>query len=504
MTKPIKRTWSADLQGRRDRHSIGRGLFGSALAAALVTVCTPASAQIAGAPGSISQVPPAPETSKALPDIRIERRGSVPDNGPIGEGVLATALHITGATKFSEATLVSVAGFHPGATLTISDLRRMAGLISNYYNEHGYVVAQAYVPEQVVSNGVVTLAIVEGRYGAVSLNNRSRLRSEVARGILGGLKVGDVVEAAPLERRLLLLTDIPGLRVNSELSPGATVGSSNLTVKLDDAPLLSGNLQVDDDGNPYTGRYRGGGTLNLNDPLGLGDQLSLRLLTSGDGLQYGRVSYQAQVAKATVGVAYEDFHYDVGRQYGVTDQKGSEQIASLYASYPLIRSDTDTMRATASMEYRWLHNQGTTPALEGDRRAVAGSIGIVGDHRDQWGGGGSDGYSFSLSVGSLDIRTGLARAADSATAQADGDYVVFRGSLNRLQNVGGPFQLYAWVRGQVASKNLDIDEKFELGGAYAVRAYPEGEVYADEGLLGTLEGRVGFPSRGNGCREGCS
>ena len=45
----------------------------------------------------------------------------------------------------------------------------------------------------------------------------------------------------------------------------------------------------------------------------------------------------------------------------------------------------------------------------------------------------------------------------------------------------------------MASKNLDISEKIELGGINAVRAYPEGEAYADQGVIATLEGRMDLP-----------
>jgi hemolysin activation/secretion protein len=58
----------------------------------------------------------------------------------------------------------------------------------------------------------------------------------------------------------------------------------------------------------------------------------------------------------------------------------------------------------------------------------------------------------------------------------------------------GPLSLYASVRGQIASKNLDSSEKMELGGAYAVRAYPEGEAYGDEGYVASLEARVRLPA----------
>jgi hemolysin activation/secretion protein len=41
---------------------------------------------------------------------------------------------------------------------------------------------------------------------------------------------------------------------------------------------------------------------------------------------------------------------------------------------------------------------------------------------------------------------------------------------------------------------MDISEKMELGGMYAVRAYPEGEAYADQGYVLNLEARKQLPT----------
>jgi len=210
-------------------------------------------------------------------------------------------------------------------------------------------------------------------------------------------------------------------------------------------------------------------------------------------MQYVRGSYQALVADVTVGAAYEAFHYQLGPQYQSLGVDGSEQIASLYASYPLVRSYDDTLRATADVDYRTLQNSGGALYVDGDRHAVVGTLGLTGLHHDRLGDGGSDNYALSVSVGDLDIGSPQARAADAVTARSQGTYAVVRGSVDRLQNIGGPFQIYAWVRGQAGSRNLDIDEKMELGGAYAVRAYPEGEAYGDEGVVGTLELRMWLP-----------
>lgn len=58
----------------------------------------------------------------------------------------------------------------------------------------------------------------------------------------------------------------------------------------------------------------------------------------------------------------------------------------------------------------------------------------------------------------------------------------------------GPLSLYAGVRGQLAFDNLDSSEKIQLGGAYGVRAYPEGEAFGDTGYIATLEARLALGS----------
>jgi hemolysin activation/secretion protein len=118
---------------------------------------------------------------------------------------------------------------------------------------------------------------------------------------------------------------------------------------------------------------------------------------------------------------------------------------------------------------------------------------LYGDHRDDFFGGGLDAYSFTLSSGFIHLQNPDVKAFDATTAHTNGYYNKFAFYANRLQRVTDDVSLFASVNGQVASKNLDISEKMELGGMYAVRAYPEGEAYADQGAVFTVEGRMTIP-----------
>lgn len=70
-------------------------------------------------------------------------------------------------------------------------------------------------------------------------------------------------------------------------------------------------------------------------------------------------------------------------------------------------------------------------------------------------------------------------------------------SVAHLQHIAGPLSFFAAIRGQIASKNLDSSEQMALGGAYGVRAYPEGEAYGDQGYIANMEARYLLPDVSN-------
>jgi hemolysin activation/secretion protein len=446
-----------------------------------------------GAGGQLQQIPPLPDLPKTAPNFDFKPAAPASVAAPVGPKVRVQAIHVTGQTLFSEVQLVAASGFKPNSDLDLAELRVLAAKITSYYNARGYFLARAYVPEQDVQSGTITVAVIEGRFNAIGLNNQTNLSGRVARGVLAGLESGDPVATAPLERRLLLLSDIPGVLVRSTLSPGSVVGTSDLAVDIAPGPRVTGAIEADNAGNRYTGAYRVGGTVNLNNPTGHGDLLSLRVLTSFSGLAYGRASYQMLLGKATIGVAFTHIDYDLGKEFKSLDASGTAGVASVYASYPLIRSHDSNLYVLVGADAKWFEDKFGFISAVGHRRVQVASLGLTGDENDDLGGGGWSAYSGSVSFGTLDIRGASDRAADAVTARSAGSYGKGQLSVARLQTISGPLSLYGSVRGQIAFDNLDISEKMELGGAYAVRAYPEGEAYGDQGYVATAEARLLLP-----------
>jgi hemolysin activation/secretion protein len=185
--------------------------------------------------------------------------------------------------------------------------------------------------------------------------------------------------------------------------------------------------------------------------------------------------------------------YRLGKEFESLDANGTAQIASIYGSYPLIRSRNYNLYAGIAFDYKTFQDRLDSTLTVTDKQAQVLLVSLYGDHHDNLGGGGLSSYSLTLASGNLNIQTSAANTSDAATAKSNGIYNKLGFNATRLQNVTGPLSLYASINGQFAFKNLDVSEKMELGGMYAVRAYPEGEAYADEGYVATLEARLQLP-----------
>ncbi len=177
------------------------------------------------------------------------------------------SIQIVGNTLFETATLHALVADAEGKSLTLSQLDELAVRITNYYHGHGYPLARAVIPAQIIQAGVVRLVIIEARYGRISPDNQSRVNDSLLQATLAPLESGQAIGQTELDHALLLLSDIPGVVVNATLKPGVAVGTSDLLVNITPGAAVSGGIVLDNYGNRFTGRARVGGTVNFINPL---------------------------------------------------------------------------------------------------------------------------------------------------------------------------------------------------------------------------------------------
>jgi hemolysin activation/secretion protein len=202
-----------------------------------------------------------------------------------------------------------------GQEETLASITKAVDRITVLYQSQGFPLARAVVPSQTMVAGVLLVQVIEAHYDAVVLNNQTQLSDVFLHSVLEPLTSGQVIEQAPLDQALLLLSDIPGVVVNATLKPGVRLGATDLEITTTTPSKgLSGNSVIDNYGNAYVGRTRVGQSLRMKNFLNqqTGTVLDINGLTSGGGLNYGRVAYETVLSGAVmrVGGAYSALQYN--------------------------------------------------------------------------------------------------------------------------------------------------------------------------------------------------
>ncbi|HUA70307.1 MAG TPA: POTRA domain-containing protein [Steroidobacteraceae bacterium] len=434
-------------------------------------------------------LPPAPANA-SKPSLAIaqpsERRSA--NTAPIAVKVI----EITGNTLLPTAQLHALVASAEGKTVTLGRLQALAERITRLYHRRGYLLARAYVPAQRIENGKVTLAVLEARYGAVRLDNHSATSDRPLRETLAPIASGAPVSEDSLDRALLLMSDIPGVIVNSTLRPGTATGTSDLDVDVTSGSRYAGLIAADDYGNRYTGRARGTGRLDVNSLLGEGDQLIVNLLTSGSGLSYGQLDYRFPLdgAGTVLGASASELYYQLSGDLAPLEARGTAQVDSVYVSNPVIRTVAGNLYLQLQYDHKDLLDRLDAADIHDYRLTNDATVTLAGDRRDAYG---ITNFSVAATLDDVSFENGAARVADRLGADTEGADEHYDFTLARLQQLDQHDGIYLAATGQLASRNLDPSDQFYLGGPGNARGYDVGVLTGADGYLLTAEWRRSLP-----------
>jgi len=435
-------------------------------------------------PRAVSQ-PPAPAGDPAR--IRVDR------------------FAVTGVSAFPQEQIQALLAPDEGRELSLAELEGLAGRITALYREHGYLLARAYVPAQEMRNGVVEIAVVEGRVGKIDIRGLRHYDAAFVRRYVEPRSPGRVFEADAFERGLLTLNDLPGLSLKSTLQPGDEPGTTDIVLDADKDRLFSGALDSNNYGSPETGYERFGVSLNLNNPLGVGDVLAFRGLTStvGGALWLVRLSYALPVNTlgTKVGAAYTHSHVgaDVGVVVGDITVRGDANIGSLFLLHPFIRSRGLSVYAQAGFDIKDFDNnfQSEPQAQPQHDNLRVFSVGSFVDFVDRLRG--ATALSLTLWQGVGNFLGGMDGINDptASVPGAGGTFTKLTGEVSRSQLITTYTSLYLRVGGQWASTTLVVPEQYIVGGPGTVRGYPVAQFAGDRGYALTGEFRWNAPGFGD-------
>lgn len=484
MTSPQARATSG-----HPRSSTRHRVRAVALAAAGLVCATFASAQVAPpTPGAVQDSVPVRRTPFVAtpPEVLFSRDAPATPRSQT-QRFLVSGFTFKGNTQFSEAMLRQLTEAYLDLQLTLGELDRIADKITNFYRLQGYTVARAYIPAQRVEDGLVTVQIVEGKVESVIIKSPGRYGREFVEPYLTPLlsaHPGGLVTDAALERQLLLLNDLPGMRARATLAPGQAFGST--VVELDTQEKFIGvSLGANNSGSRETGRVRLDGSVEVNNPFKLGDQFTLRAIRSSDQLfEWHRLGYSLPLGTQGLKLAISSTatDYRLGGQFAALQIAGEVRSADATISYPFVR--TRAKNVIGALQWRQTSSRQSVlglPFSESSLPLLTGSVYM------SWVGEDSSAQSVSAAVST----NALKRGSDSVRG-AYGEFAKLDAEWTYLTGAARNWDFFFRGRGVFSTSTLPDTEKFSLGGESSVRGYSSAILRGDFGFQGTFELRRQF------------
>ena len=196
--------------------------------------------------------------------------------------------------------------------VTLGMIETVADTITRYYRERGFILAKAYIPQQEVRDGVVTLTLLLGVLGDVKANNSNLYKEQRLTKVFDDLLMKPVRNDL-IEERLFLINDYPGVTVQGFFEPGSQVGDTLLNLNVVGERRFDANMRLDNHGSEQTGELRFYAEAFWHNPSGHADQLLLGILYAAEptNTTYGQLRYSSNLGgpriKFSVGGSTNDF-----------------------------------------------------------------------------------------------------------------------------------------------------------------------------------------------------
>ena len=424
-----------------------------------------------------------------LPEDRVRPGQKAPPSMMRGPSIFVKTIQVEGNTIFDSATLAPLVQVGEGREMSVDELNQLADKITSFYAENGYIITEAYIPQQKVQDGVVKIVVAEGKLGKIQVQGNKKIKSEDVLKRLNKLNSGKVLKEQSLEEVLLQLNDQIGVTVRSTLRPGDLPGTSDLIVDVTESENYTFGLDGDNFGSRFTGENRFGFTGSAGNLLSLADQVYIRGVKSDENLDYINASYlyffNEWGFSSKVSYTYTDFN--LGQSLSSLDAGGDANLFVGELGLPIYRSRSLQLGLIGGFEYRVYENSQPSGTVTSDDEIGDLYFGLGGNYLD-----GILGWTF------FDGRVQQTLFDGSKTRSLDrggnSDATIASLNVTRFQNTN-VLKSYFILKaiGQVASDRVLSPDQFSIGGVGTVRGYPLAEFSGDHGFVLSAEYVLPFP-----------
>ncbi len=382
--------------------------------------------------------------------------------------------------------------------LDIEDLESIKAKVIAAYRKQGYVV-ETILPEQDLTDGTLIIDIIEAKVGKffivpdADLEISDSLFQRIQGAIAQNNPPDSPLDLNDFERIALLISDLNGIIPIPSIKAGDEIGTTDLILRLSKKPLFRGIALVDNTGSSNTGLSRLSTQLSWSSPFHRGELIALST-SKNENSTFFRLGYTTPI---TIGNSWSGTIWDINAthmQYEILSKavdlgtleppSGQSKSFSTEVSQPLYRSLSANLSVSAGYLQREAADKDRN-IYDTDTKITTGEVytlGINGNYFDSFLMGGVNQFSLKVNRG---VSKYIGNQSTIETSNQDGAAgrfwkTVF--SVARQQSFKNSWSLTSTLQAQQANKNLESSEKFTLGGANSIRAFPGSEGAGSRGF----------------------
>jgi hemolysin activation/secretion protein len=408
-------------------------------------------------------------------------------------GVAAVDLNLPGTREELEERLLPLFMEKSLTAETINEIKRE---IIRYYRDHDRSIIAVQIPEQDVTDGVLTFLLTEGRLGEVSVVGNHYFSKELIKNYFK-LKPGECIDDKTLINNLSFINRNPFRHADLVYSPGKEVGTTDIEIYVKDAFPVRAYAGVDNTGVKSIDRLRLFAGFNWGKAFGLDHIMSFQYTTSPDFYKFQgyTLSYTMLLPWENTLLFYGGYsstHVKISRQdeekkHSMT-HGNSTQVSFRYG-IPMKPKSYLLHEINVGYDFKRTNNSYEFSEQDPEEGSNVNLTQFVLEYNFGYERGiqkiGFDGELFISPFSWLPNQSEI--NFHSLNPHADPEYAYLLAACDYAITLPMNFSWKLFLEAQVATGSLLPSEQFGLGGYNTVRGYNERQVNSDEGLLITTE-----------------
>jgi hemolysin activation/secretion protein len=165
---------------------------------------------------------------------------------------------------------------YTGPAVGLAKLREGLGQLQLLYRNLGFATVSVTLPQQKLTNGVVQVAIIEGKLARITVTGNHYFSSNNVQRALPSLKTNILINTKWLQPEMDRANQNPDRQIYPVVSPDEQSGFSDLALRVKDRLPLHGHIDLDDKSPPGTPLLRVDTALQYNNLWQLEHQIGIQ------------------------------------------------------------------------------------------------------------------------------------------------------------------------------------------------------------------------------------